>query len=107
VRNLYEEVGQRIRVRRLLIDISQTELAQSVKLTRTSISNIENGRQHLPLHTLYRVAGALGCHPIDLLPNPSELTTPVDLESVLVSATERVDLKQFLFNIHKDSPAEG
>ena len=100
----YEEVGRLIRARREERAMSQAQLASAVQLTRTSISNIENGRQHLPLHTLYRVAGALSCHPHTLLPEPGAITATGELESALASGTQRADLKAFLSRIHKSRP---
>ncbi len=49
--------------------MSQATLAVSVGLSRTSITNIELGRQHVPLHTLYEVASALGVEPSQFLPD--------------------------------------
>ena len=38
-------------------------------LTRTSIVNIEKGRQHLAVHQLARMSDYLGCAPGDLIPS--------------------------------------
>lgn len=64
----YREIGSRIRIEREELGFSQKELADGVGLTRTSIVNIEAGRQHLPLHTLYAIADALGVSVYCLLP---------------------------------------
>src|SRR5437879_2601330 len=53
----YKQVGEKIRSRRGK-KLSQEALASAVGLTRTSISNIEKGRQRLLLHTLVDVADA-------------------------------------------------
>jgi hypothetical protein len=37
-------------------------------LTRTSIVNIEKGRQHLAVHQLVRMSDLLGCAPGELIP---------------------------------------
>lgn len=37
-------------------------------LSRTSVTNIERGRQPVQLHTLYRIAATLGVEPTLLLP---------------------------------------
>ncbi len=66
-RNFYSAVGQRIascRNGRL----TQEALAARARLTRTSIINIEKGRQQILLHTLVDIANALSVSPIELIP---------------------------------------
>lgn len=41
-------------------------------LSRTSITNIERGRQPIQLHTLYKIADVLGVEPTALLPGASD-----------------------------------
>lgn len=65
---LYWEVGFAIRKARVSKGINQQELADLVGLRRTSIVNIEGGRQRLPLTTLYDIADALGVQAVALLP---------------------------------------
>jgi transcriptional regulator with XRE-family HTH domain len=65
---IYEQIGRTIRVRRKKIDITQEELAQRINLTRTSITNIERGRQKFQIHTLFDIARALDVPPAALLP---------------------------------------
>jgi len=52
--------------------MTQGELARLVGMTRTSISNIEGGRQKLQIHTLYDVAQALEVPPEALLPTQAD-----------------------------------
>lgn len=54
--------------------MSQERLSNAVSLTRTSIVNIESGRQKLLLHNLFRIAEALGVQPTELL-SPLESRT--------------------------------
>lgn len=67
--DLYQAVGQRIRQIREERRFTQAELAELVSLTRSSITNIEQGRQKLLLHTLYDIAAALTVRPAELLPS--------------------------------------
>jgi len=53
---LYPIVGQRIQDIRKEYNISQQELADVLKLSRTSVSNIENGRHPIFLHHIYTIA---------------------------------------------------
>src|SRR5467141_2115920 len=55
----YQIIGDRIALRRKQIQVTQEDLANTIGMTRVSISNIEAGRQRAPIHTLYTIAGAL------------------------------------------------
>lgn len=70
---LYREIGRALRKRRETAGLTQEVVAQRVGLSRTSITNIEQGRQHVSLHVLYALADAMGAKPGDLLPDPSTL----------------------------------
>ena len=63
------EFGRRLRHLRDEVDLSQEALAAASGLSRTSIVNIERGRQGVSLATLYNLASALGLEPRILLPN--------------------------------------
>lgn len=63
---LYWTIGKKIREMRGATGISQEELGKRVDLLRTSIVNIECGRQRLPIATLYDIADALGVQAIAL-----------------------------------------
>ena len=69
----YEEVGRRIREarKRRKPPITQEALAELVSLTRTSITNVEKGRQKFLLHTLVDIAAVLQVDPASLLPQSS------------------------------------
>lgn len=55
---IYILFGARVRQLRDALDISQEELAKRVGLERTSISNIEIGRQRILLHDVEKFAKA-------------------------------------------------
>lgn len=74
---LYETIGAAVREARHRADLSQDDLANSVSLTRTSITNLERGRQQVPLHTLYDIAEAVGCAVKELLPDTSPISAPL------------------------------
>lgn len=66
---LYKEFGRLLRQRRTEAGLTQSQVASRVGLTRTSITNIERGTQHIALHQLFRLASAVGVGPTDLLPD--------------------------------------
>ncbi|MBA3577470.1 MAG: helix-turn-helix transcriptional regulator [Sphingomonas sp.] len=70
---LYESLGERIRQERSARAMKQAELAARVGLSRTSITNVECGRQALSLHQLVEFAFALGVEPTDLMPAVNEV----------------------------------
>jgi transcriptional regulator with XRE-family HTH domain len=64
---LYVALGKRIRALRRQANLSQEDVAERVGLTRTSITNIERGRQQLQVHTLVAIADTLGVRLDELL----------------------------------------
>ena len=73
---LYREFGRRIAVRRGEMQLTQAALGNRVGFSRASIANIERGKQHLPLHQVYRLSEALELAEVtDLLPKQREPET--------------------------------
>lgn len=66
-RELYQEFGRRLRELREKAGLTQDQIAKAIGLTRTSVTNIEAGRQSVDLATLYSLADALDVWPADLL----------------------------------------
>jgi transcriptional regulator with XRE-family HTH domain len=66
---LYTTIGQRIREWRAARGLTQAELAALLSMARTSLTNIENGRQKLLVHTLLDIAAVLDVDAASLLPN--------------------------------------
>lgn len=74
----YKELGCRVREAREKNHLTQEALAIKVSLTRTSITNIEKGRQQLLVHTLLEISRALNVTLESLLPEPQFLTEELD-----------------------------
>lgn len=72
---LYIALGGLVRSRRTRARMTQDELARRVGMTRTSITNIESGRQKVQLDTLYDIADALDVSPESLLPRREAVPT--------------------------------
>jgi transcriptional regulator with XRE-family HTH domain len=81
--DFYKKVGNSIRKARDKAGLTQDALALRVGLTRTSITNIEKGRQKLLLHTFCNLANALGIPPIELLPDLTVTSEASELEKLL------------------------
>jgi transcriptional regulator with XRE-family HTH domain len=87
-RRLYELLGQTIADKRDNKAFTQQQLADKVSLTRTSITNIERGRQHIQLHTLYLLAKALSVEVVDLLPARKSVENTGGKKSITLSKEE-------------------
>jgi len=76
----YEEVGRLIRNARQQCSPSVTQegLAKMIGLSRTSITNVERGRQKCLLHTLADIATALQTDAASLLPGPTLRSSDLD-----------------------------
>lgn len=72
-RALYKALGNRIRQAREDRGLTQDAVAQRLDIGRTSLTNIEGGRQRVLLHVLYEIADELGVEPTALLPAPGVL----------------------------------
>jgi transcriptional regulator with XRE-family HTH domain len=79
----YEELGRRIRTARKKRNpvLTQEELGRVVGLTRTSITNVEKGRQKVPIHTLAELALTLQVDAMSLLPQTQ--VTQLGLDAAL------------------------
>lgn len=78
----YSVLGHRIREVRQQKNLTQESLAKRVSLTRTSVTNIEKGRQQLLVHTFLEIAEALSVSPASLLPQ-SGTPLPDQLDELL------------------------
>ena len=66
---VYGAIGARIRAARITAGLTQAALADACEVRRTSIVNIEAGRQRLPVQLVYDIAEVLGVPPKSLLPD--------------------------------------
>ena len=82
----YGKLGERIRMareRNRASKLSQGELGKMIGLSRTSIVNIEKGRQHVQIHTLAQIAQLLKVNTLDLI--PSFTSDPINLPTEITS----------------------
>lgn len=102
VEPVYGEIGKAIRSYRDKRGVTQADLAKATGLTRTSIVNIEQGRQRFMVHTLLDVARALRVGPEDLLSTTedagnSEIVRsllerqPVSVQQIVAETIESVE----------------
>ncbi|GAA4419225.1 hypothetical protein GCM10023187_53340 [Nibrella viscosa] len=81
---LYDLLGDNVKKYRSQKGLTQEQLANEIALTRTSIVNIEQGRQHPPLYLLFDIAKVLGVELGTLLPDETVFlnTSLIDEESL-------------------------
>lgn len=72
---LHAALGKRIRDRRVSSGLTQAQLANRIAISRTSLTNVELGRQRLLVDQLYKMAEVLNAQPQDLLPGTSEIVS--------------------------------
>lgn len=71
--SFYADLGRNIRDARVRTGSTQAQIGSRVAMTRSSIANIEAGRQRVPVHILSLIAAVLDV-PADSLISPDLLT---------------------------------
>jgi len=71
--SLYRHIGRAVKHAREALEMTQEELASQVGVARTSITNLEKGKQHFPLHHLLSVAELLHMDLVSFIPSSDEL----------------------------------
>lgn len=109
VEALYKAIGRKIRDARgrLTQRLSQDKLAKRLGISRASVVNIEAGRQHAPVHLLWKVAHALDTDLVMLIPRRADLVandTVVELNDTMrrqieLESSGNPKLKKSLTNI--------
>ena len=87
---VYVAFGKLVRQHReRLENMTQEKLGLLVGLSRTSITNIERGRQHVAVHQLLAIADALAVRPEALLPSAGGASQPTRLAVKLPPGTDK------------------
>jgi DNA-binding XRE family transcriptional regulator len=73
---LYRRIGESVRRRRKEVGMTQSQVAAEVGVLRTSVTNIETGRQKAPLHLLFKICAALGIETSTVIPENAEVVRP-------------------------------
>jgi transcriptional regulator with XRE-family HTH domain len=73
LKHFYAAVGARVRSARDGAGLSQSMLAHRIGFTRSSVANLEAGRQRIALHLFVLIAQELGANPLTLLPEDASI----------------------------------
>lgn len=104
----YRVLGQRLRNARREVGVTQIKLANIVGLSRSSIANIESGRQPVYIHALVSIAGQLGIPLTDLIP-PEDVADEQRIEGELkkLGAQQRHWVVRILKPLNQEKEAYG
>jgi DNA-binding XRE family transcriptional regulator len=94
-REFNQEVGRRIRERRVRAGLTQEDLGDAVDLARTSVTNFENGNQAVTLWLAYRLSMALDCEADDLIPSSTDeldMGMPADMTPKTAALLRRLSV---------------
>lgn len=95
VEPIYAAVGDRVKAARMEAGWTQQDLCGQIGLSRTSIANIELGRQRLLLHQVFLLADALSVSVSDLI--GVEVARPTaDRQAIMAAERENRRLRQSL-----------
>ena len=98
--DFYQRFGRQLRQARKSAGLSQADLAVAIKLTRTSISNIEQGRQKVLLHTFVELLHVLNMQSAELL--PAAQSSPILLGLNSLARDEREFVERGLGRLGKE-----
>lgn len=82
-------IGKNIREKRQANGLSQDRFALVAGIDRSYMGRIERGEVSITLEKLYRIAEALQCEPITLLPKTSSIRLPAIRKSNKTVLNER------------------
>lgn len=89
---LYQIIGKNIKGLREKSNLTQSDLAQKLDLSRTSIVNIEQGSQHPYIHLLWDISEIFDVDIISILPSKEEIKNGMQFDRTLIE--ESVGLKE-------------
>lgn len=97
IESFYINVGERVRLQRKKVGMDQETLSRHLNLSRTTIINIEKGRQRLSLEHAWLAAQVLGISIEDLLP-PNQPKTVDDWAKEIQKAEVSDQTKEGVIN---------
>lgn len=94
----YEMIGSSIVSKRKELGLTQIELANRIGMSRTSIVNIEKGRQYPPVHLLWEISYALDAKPAEILPEKTRglytIEEDTSLRKMVLSKIKKTEIAE-------------
>ena len=100
-------LGKRIREAREQARVTQNQLAEAVRLSRTSITNIERGRQGVQVSLLVRIARTLGKNVADLIPGDDMQITRSLSEQLRTPDKRRLEWAARVLGVESEGESDG
>ena len=105
--NFYQQFGRKLRQARQEAGLSQADLAVAIDRTRTSISNIEKGRQGISLRTFGKLLQVLNVQANTLLPSADDVTSVPPQGLISLSQEERDFVERGLGRLRKENHGDS
>ena len=98
-----QQIGSRLRARRLMLGMSQTDLGEAIGLTYQQIQKYEKGSNRIGGSRIQQIASALKCSPSYFFGGDGKNAAIIDVASTLLT---RHDSRRLLeaFNRIEDGP---
>lgn len=104
--HLYLRFGQAIQSLRKKLGITQDDVAKRVGLSRTSVTNIEKGRQKVLLHQVFDFAECLQVTPEALLSTLNPAPTSIETKNLVLPKGIAADEKVWLSGLMRPSTSK-
>lgn len=106
INHLYEAIGQRIKNERINAGYKQNDFAELLQISRTSLVNIEKGKQRPPVHFFYELSRILNKQIIIFLPQFEEFSSSHQFnikitEQIIEKSKGNSDIQEKLFEFVK------
>lgn len=92
---LYKLLGENVRKHRSRLGLTQGQLADKIELTRTSVVNIEQGKQHTPLHLLLTMTEVFSITLETLIPNKTDYQSNAQIDEETFKDMKDIDKLKF------------
>ena len=97
-----DSISKIVKQQRVLLDLTQAELAKKAGVSTTSISRLERGERYPSARTLPKLAKALGMNKIELFIHANYLSKPVSTKE-MEEVTQIIKLDpKVLFELSKE-----
>lgn len=93
--NYYEIVGSELQERGKRLNLSQQDLADTVNISRQSLSMYETGRNEIKLEIFVRICEALGTTPNEVLGFRSKIMTGEEFMECMTECARGVYMKKY------------